>query len=131
MPVSDTDITDRNGYAQVIEDEKTYNIVVEDTKTKIENAVVKIKGGKISIILPDGNVLDTTNQTTVTVTDKDNAPVKDINITVTDKNNKTATKATDENGKITVPVKTSTSGGGSSSGGSGGSSYVDHHILSK
>ena len=124
VPVSDTDITDRNGYAQVIEDEKTYNIVVEDTKTKIENAVVKIKGGKISIILPDGNVLDTTNQTTVTVTDKDNAPVKDINITVTDKNNKTATKATDENGKITVPVKTSTSGGGSSSGGSGGSSYV-------
>ena len=50
VPVSDTDITDRNGYAQVIEDEKTYNIVVEDTKTKIENAVVKIKGGKISII---------------------------------------------------------------------------------
>lgn len=125
VPVSDTDITDRNGYAQVIEDEKTYNIVVEDTKAKIENAIVKIKDGKISIILPYGNVLDTTNQTTVTVTDKDNAPVKDINITVTDKNNKTATKATDENGKITVPVKTSTSGGGgSSSGGSGGSSYV-------
>ena len=124
VPVSDTDITDRNGYAQVIEDEKTYNIVVEDTKAKIENAIVKIKDGKISIILPDENVLDTTNQTTVTVTDKDNAPVKDMNITVTDKNNKTATKATDENGKITVPVKTSTSGGGSSSGGSGGSSYV-------
>ena len=125
VPVSDTDITDRNGYAQVIEDEKTYNIVVEDTKAKIENAVVKIKDGKISIILPDENVLDTTKQTTVTVTDKDNAPVKDMNITVTDKNNKTATKATDENGKITVPVKTSTSGGGgSSSGGSGGSSYV-------
>ena len=125
VPVSDTDITDRNGYAQVIEDEKTYNIVVEDTKAKIENAVVKIKDGKISIILPDENVLDTTKQTTVTVTDKDNAPVKDMNITVTDKNNKTATKATDENGKIAVPVKTSTSGGGgSSSGGSGGSSYV-------
>ena len=125
VPVSDTDITDRNGYAQVIEDEKTYNIVVEDTKAKIENAIVKIKDGKISIILPDENVLDTTNQTTVTVTDKDNAPVKDMNITVTDKNNRTATKATDENGKITVPVKTSTSGGGgSSSGGSGGSSYV-------
>ena len=125
VPVSDTDITDRNGYAQVIEDEKTYNIVVEDTKAKIENAIVKIKDGKISIILPDENVLDATNQTTVTVTDKDNAPVKDMNITVTDKNNKTATKATDENGKITVPVKTSTSGGGgSSSGGSGGNSYV-------
>ena len=125
VPVSDTDITDRNGYAQIIEDEKTYNIVVEDTKAKIENAIAKIKNGKISIILPNENVLDTTNQTTVTVTYKDNTPVKDMNITVTDKNNKTATKATDENGKITVPVKTSTSGGGgSSSGGSGGSSYV-------
>ncbi len=123
VPVSDTDITDQNGYAQVIEDGKIYNIVVEDTKVKIENAVVRVKDGKISVALPDGNVLDTANQITVTVTDKDNSPVKDINITVTDKNRKTATKTTDANGKITVPVKTTTSnggGGGSSSGGSGG-----------
>ncbi|NDO19742.1 hypothetical protein FMM68_08735 [Lachnospiraceae bacterium MD329] len=121
VPASDTDITDQNGYAQVIEDGKIYNVIVEDTKVKIENAVVKVKDGKISVALPDGNVLDTANQTTVTVTDKDNAPVKDINITVTDKNTKTATKTTDANGKITVPVKTSTGGGGgSTSGGSGG-----------
>lgn len=120
VPASDTDITDQNGYAQVIEGEKIYNVIVEDTKVKIENAVVKIKDGKISVTLPDGQILDTSNQTTVTVTDKDNAPVKDMNITVTDKNAKTATKTTDANGKITVPVKTSTGGGGSSSGGSGG-----------
>ena len=37
---------------------------------------------------------------------------------VTDKNKATATKSTDTNGKITVPVKST--GGGSSSGGGGG-----------
>ncbi|MFQ9512742.1 MAG: S-layer homology domain-containing protein [Clostridia bacterium] len=120
LPISNTDITDPNGYAQVIEGEKIYNVIVEDTKAKIENAIVKIKDGKISVTLPDGQILDTSNQTTVTVSDKDAQPVKDMSVTVTDKNAKTATKITDANGKITVPVKTSTGGGGSSSGGSGG-----------
>lgn len=120
LPISNTDITDPKGYAQVIEGEKIYNVIVEDTKAKIENAIVKIKDGKISVTLPDGQILDTSNQTTVTVSDKDAQPVKDMSVTVTDKNAKTATKITDANGKITVPVKTSTGGGGSSSGGSGG-----------
>ena len=62
--------------------------------------------------------LTTDNQTTVTVLDKDNKAVANISVTVTDKNNATATKSTDTNGKITVPVK-STGGGGSSSGGGG------------
>lgn len=118
LPVN-IDYTDVNGYAQVIEGEKSYNVIVEDTKTKIENAYIEIKDGKISVTLPDGKILDTANQTTVTVTDKEAKAVKDMNITVTDKNAKTATKSTDANGKITVPVKTST-GGGSSSGGHGG-----------
>jgi hypothetical protein len=115
VPVSDTDITDANG--------NLYNIVVEDTTAKIENAYVEIVDGKINITLPETNTLTTSNQTTVTVTDKDGAAVKDMSVTVTDTNNNTATKSTDANGKITVPVKTSSSsGGGSSSGSSSGSS---------
>ena len=125
VPPTNTDMTDKNGYAQVVEGENTYNVVVEDTTVKIENAAVEVKDGKISVILPDGNKLDTANQTTVTVTDKDNAPVQNMSVTVTDVNNQTAAKSTDANGKITVPVKTtggssSSGGGGSSSGGSSG-----------
>ena len=125
VPPTNTDMTDKNGYAQVVEGENTYNVVVEDTAAKIENAAIEVKDGKISVILPDGNKLDTANQTTVTVTDKDNSPVQNMSVTVTDVNNQTAAKSTDENGKITVPVKTtggssSSSGGGSSSGGSSG-----------
>ncbi len=112
LPIFNTDITDPNGYAQVIEGEKIYNVIVEDTKAKIENAIVKIKDGKISVTLPDGQILEASNQTTVTVSDKDAQPVKDMSVTVTDKNAKTATKITDGNGKITVPVKTSTGSGG-------------------
>lgn len=128
VPPVNIDYTDANGYAQMIDGENSYNIVVEDTKTKIENAYVEIKDGKISVALPDGKILDTANQTTVTVTDTEAKAVKDVNITVTDKNAKTAAKSTDANGKITVPVKTSTGGGGGSSsgghGGGSGSSYV-------
>lgn len=125
VPPTNTDMTDKNGYAHVVEGENTYNVVVEDTTVKIENAAVEVKDGKISVILPDGNKLDTANQTTVTVTDKDNAPVQNMSVTVTDVNNQTAAKSTDANGKITVPVKTtggssSSGGGGSSSGGSSG-----------
>lgn len=125
VPPTNIDRTDKNGYAQVIEGENTFNIIVEDTKAKIENAAVEVKDGKISVILPDGNKLNADNQTTVTVSDKDNTAVKGISVTVTDKDSKTATKTTDANGKITVPVKTTTGGGGgggSSSG--GGSGYV-------
>ena len=131
VPPINTDRTDKNGYAQVVEGENIYNIIVEDTKAKIENAAVEVKDGKISVILPDGNKLNADNQTTVTVSDKDNTAVKDISVTVTDNDNKTATKLTDANGKITVPVKTSTGGGGGSSsggssgGGGGGGGYVN------
>lgn len=122
VPPTNIDYTDINGAAQVIEGENSYNIVVEDTKTKIENAYVEIKDGKISVVLPDEHKLDTANQTTVTVTDKDNKAAINISVTVTDKDNKTATKSTDANGKITVPVKSSGGGGGGSSRPSGGGS---------
>ena len=115
VPPLSEDYTDKDGNAVV----NGYTVVVEDTKAKIENAYVEIKDGKISVKLPDTSELTTSNQTTVTVTDKDAQPVKDMSVTVTDKNSKTAAQSTNASGKITVPVKTS-SGGGSSSGGSSG-----------
>ena len=114
-PVSE-DYTDGNGNASV----NDYTVIVEDTKAKIENAYVEIKDGKISVKLPDTNELTTSNQTTVTVTDKDSKAVQGLNITISDKNNKTASDTTNSSGKVTLPKKTSGGGGGSSSGGSGG-----------
>ena len=125
VPPLSEDYTDKDGNAVV----NGYIVVVEDTKAKIENAYVEIKDGKISIKLPDTSELTTSNQTTVTVTDKDAQPVKDMRVIVTDKNSKTAVQSTNARGKITVPVKTSSGGGGSSSGGSsgGGGGYISSY----
>ena len=105
----------------------TYKIVVNDTQGIIGNAFVKIEDGKVYVTLPDGNTLTTSNQTTVTVLDKEDKPVKDVSVTVTDINKATATQTTNANGQITVPVKTSSGGGGGSrsSGGGGGSISVN------
>ncbi len=120
VPPTNTDRTDKDGYAKVVEGDKTYNVVVNDETEKIENAVVTVNDGKLSVTLPNGKKLVSTNQTTVTVTDADGNAVSGLSVTVTDTDNQTATKSTDANGKITVPAKASTSGGGggSSSGGS-------------
>lgn len=67
------------------------------------------------VTLPDTHTLTTSNQTTVTVLDNDSKPVKSISVTVTDKNEKKATKSTNSNGKV------KSSGGGGSSSSSGGS----------
>ena len=98
----------------------TYYVSVKDTKGIVENSFIEIKDGKVYVTLPDTNTLTTSNQTTVTVTDKDGKPVKGVSVTVTDKNKATATKDTDANGQITVPVKSSGGGGGGSSRSSGG-----------
>ncbi len=111
--------TDGDGKSDTEEIKTEYNITVEDTKSKIENAFIEIKDGKITVTLPDGKTLTTDNQTTVTVLDKEHKGIANVSVTVMDKNKTTATKSTDTNGKITVPVK-STGGGGSSSGGGGG-----------
>ena len=111
--------TDGDGKEDTEETKTEYNITVEDTKGKIENAFIEIKDGKTTVTLPDGKTLTTDNQTTVTVLDKENKGIANVSVTVTDKNKATATKYTDTNGKITVPVK-STGGGSSSSGGGGG-----------
>ena len=144
FPPLSEDITDNEGKSDVTEEKTTegedkdgdgtkdtpdetvtttYYVSVKDTKGIVENSFIEIKDGKIYVTLPDTNTLTTSNQTTVTVTDRDGKPVKGVSVTVTDKNKATATKDTDVNGQITVPVKSSSGGGGSSrsSGGGGGS----------
>lgn len=124
--------TDGDGKEDTEETKTIYNILVEDTKGKIENAYIEIKDGKITVTLPDTHTLTTSNQTTVTVLDKDNKGVANVSVIVTDKNKATATKSTDTNGKITVPVKStgggSSSGGGGGRGGSSGGSYISSNI---
>ena len=125
--------TDGDGKDDTEETKTEYNITVEDTKGKIENAFIEIKDGKIFVTLPDTHTLTTSNQTTVTVLDKDNKGVANISVTVTDKNKATATKSTDANGKVTLPVKSSgggsSSGGGGGRGGSSGGSYITSNII--
>lgn len=127
VPVIENDNTDDKG--GIVEENKDdvktqYTVIVENNDSKIANAAVMVADGKISVTLPDTHTLTTSNQTKVTVLDKDAQPVKGVSVTVTDKNNKTATKTTDANGQILVPVKTSGGGGGGSSSGGGGGSYI-------
>ena len=118
--------TDGDGKTDTEETKTEYNITVEDTKGKIENAFIEIKDGKITVTLPDDKTLTTSNQTTVTVTDKENKAVKGVSVTIKDKaTEKTGT--TDANGKVTLPVKSSggsSSGGGGGRGGSSGGGYI-------
>lgn len=124
--------TDGDGKEDTEESKTVYNITVEDTKDKIENAYIEIKDGKITVTLPDTHTLTTSNQTTVTVLDNENKGVANVSVTVTDKNKATATKSTDANGKVTLPVKStgggSSSGGGGGRGGSSGGSYINSNI---
>ena len=62
--------TDGDGKDDTEESKTEYNITVEDTKGKIENAFIEIKDGKITVTLPDDKALTTSNQTTVTVNDR-------------------------------------------------------------
>ena len=121
--------TDGDGKTDTEETKAEYNITVENTKGKIENAFIEIKDGKITVTLPETHTLTTSNQTTVTVNDKDNKAVKGVSVTIKDKTTE-KTGITDANGKVTLPVKSS--GGGSSSGGgrggSSGGSYISSNI---
>ncbi len=105
VPVSDTDITDVNGNAQIKDENgNMYNVNVStETKGNIEGAEVKIADGKITVTLPDGTVIDYADRTTVTVADKDNAPVKDMSVNVKDNNGGDRTDNTDKNGVVVVP----------------------------
>jgi len=103
--------TDSKGEAVV----NGYLVIVTDTDTKnpIANAkVVLNEDGTITVILPDGRVLDYGDLTSVGVyLTKDKSPVKNITIYVTDKNGNYAPDTTDQNGQITVPGENGQTGG--------------------
>lgn len=103
--------------------ETKYIVSVKDTKGIIADAFVKIEDGKITVTLPDGKTLTTSNQTTVTVLDTENKPVKGISVTIIDDNNTSKSGTTNASGQVTLPVKSS-GGGGSSSGGSYGGGSI-------
>ncbi len=106
--------------------ETRYIVSVKDTKGIIPDAFVKIEDGKITVTLPDGKTLSTSNQTTVTVLDSDNNPVKGMSVTIFDSNNTSKSGTTNASGQVTLPPKSSGGGSGGSSGrssGGGGSSY--------
>ena len=127
----DTDgdgIEDKPGEIETI----SYIVKVNDTKGIITGAFIEIKDGKVYVTLPEDKTLTTSNQTTVTVLDKDNKPVQGVLVTVKDATTEKSS-TTNSSGQITVPVKTSSSGGGgSSSGGSsggGGGSYSSYSTV--
>ena len=99
VPPVNTDMTDSEGKAVV----NGYNVVITDESKPIENAYIEMLDGKITVKLPDGVVIAIENRITATITDSENAPVKDMSVTFTDGTEKTETNLTDENGKATVP----------------------------
>ena len=149
FPPLSEDITDDNGSSDITEEKPgkgedtdgdgvedkpgeietvTYKVSVNDTKGIINNAFVEIKDGKVYVKLPDTHTLTTSNQTTVTVLDKDGNAVKGVSVTIKDKTTEKS-GTTDASGKVTLPVKSSGGGGGSSrpsGGGGGGGSYISN-----
>lgn len=123
FPPLSEDITDDKGNSDVTDKkddtETKYIVSVKDTKGDISNALVEVKDGKVYVTLPETHTLTTSNQTTVTVLDKDSKPVSGVSVTIKDKTTE-KTGTTNSNGQVTLPVKSSGGGGGSSSGGSGG-----------
>ena len=99
VPPLSEDYTDSEGKGVV----NGYNILVTDETKPIENAFITIADGKLNVKLPDGVLIDIENRITVTVTDSESAPVKDMPVTVTDSAEKSESNLTDENGKATVP----------------------------
>lgn len=85
-----------------------YLVSVNDTKSgnAVHNAAVGLaEDGTLSIVLPDGRLIDYAQQTTITVQMKeDKTPVPDVGIVVTDKNDNYAPGKTGEDGKLTVPA---------------------------
>ena len=142
VPPLDEDMTDDNGDGDITEikpgedtdgdgepdseDKETfYNVTVANEDGNIAGALVKIKDGKVTVTLPDTHTLTTSNQTTVTVKDKDGNPVKGVSVTIKDKTTEKS-GTTNSSGQVTLPVRSSGGGGGggSISGGGGGGGFV-------
>ena len=113
--------------------ETKYVVAVTDTKGVIKDAFVTVDNGKIYVKLPDSNTLTTSNQTTVTVTDKDGKAMQGVSVIISDKNNTSKSGTTNSSGKVTLPVKSSGGGssGGSSGGGGGSSLYSSVNVTVK
>lgn len=110
---------DGDGAPDTEDTETAYTVTVSNKDGNIANALVKIEDGKITVTLPDTYTLTTSNQTTVTVKDKDGNPVKGVSVTVKDKaTEKSGT--TNASGQVILPVKSTGGSSGGSSGGSGG-----------
>ena len=99
VPPLSEDYTDSEGKGVV----NGYNVLVTDETKPIENAFITFADGKLNVKLPDGVLIAIENRITVTVTDGENAAVKDMPVTVVDSTEKSESNLTDENGKATVP----------------------------
>ena len=99
VPPLSEDYTDSEGKAQV----NGYNVIVTDESKPIENAFITVLDGKLNVKLPETSVIAIENRITVTVTDSENVPVKDMPVTVADSTEKSESNLTDETGKATVP----------------------------
>ena len=99
VPPLSEDYTDSEGKGVV----NGYNVLVTDETKPIENAFITIADGKLNVKLPESVLIAIENRITVTVTDSENAPVKDMPVTVADSTGKSESNLTDENGKATVP----------------------------
>ena len=80
--MSNTDITDNNGNADVgeIKDDKIYDytVVVSDEQGFVENALITLvaEDNSVLVCLPDGKVIDYYNRTTVKVTKQMEHPLR-------------------------------------------------------
>ena len=99
VPPLSEDYTDSEGKGVV----NGYNVLVTDETKPIENAFITIADGKLNVKLPETSVIAIENRITVTVTDSESAPVKDMPVTVVDSTEKSESNLTDETGKATVP----------------------------
>lgn len=100
VPPVNSGYTDKDGKVSV----QSYYVFVNDESKNIENALVTLhEDNSFTVVLPAESLIDYANRITVTVFDKDGNPVKDMNVSVKDISEKSASETTDENGKMTVP----------------------------
>lgn len=87
-------------------DRFTLTVKVEDYETgkPISGATVSIGStGNVTVVLPDGTVMDGNNRITITVTDNKKNPQENITVIVKDEDGDKETGKTDEDGVLTVP----------------------------
>lgn len=105
----DKDNSDEDGKSEV----GAFSIILTDKDGKpVFNSEITIDvNDNITIKLPDGRLLDYTDQTTITAFYTDTqAPAVGLNIAITDKNSNNATGTTDTNGQLKVPNNQSSTG---------------------